>query len=113
MGTKPPAAVDGRISKDGRHDSDAAAPHSTTTSSLQRRAGGLAVTPGLVELVFGPGSTRRAEKQGSSTIGEGGDTAISTKQPLPGIGLHDPLHGQQICPEFIAFDQGVGQICPR
>ena len=50
-----------------------------------------------------------------STIGEGGDTTISSpgrspKQPLPGIGLHD---GRQACPEFIAFDQGVGQICPR
>ena len=53
-----------------------------------------------------------------STIGEGGDTTISVpgrspKQPLPGIGLHDLLHGRQACPEFIAFDQGVGQICPR
>ena len=33
-----------------------------------------------------------------STIGEGGDTTISSpgrspKQPLLGIGLHDPLHG--------------------
>ena len=63
VGAKPPAAVDERISKDGRHDSDAAALHSTTTSSLQGRAGGLAFTPKLVELVFGPGSTRRAEKQ--------------------------------------------------
>ena len=48
-----------------------------------------------------------------STIGEGGDTTISSpgrspKQPLPGIGLHDPLHGRQACPEFMAFDQGVG-----
>ena len=24
-----------------------------------------------------------------------------------------PLHGRQTCPEFIAFDQGVGQICLR
>ena len=63
MGAKPPAAADERISKDVRHDSDAAAPHSTTTSSLQGRAGGSAFTPKLVELVFGPGSTRRAEKQ--------------------------------------------------
>ena len=63
MGTKPPAAVDGRISKDGRHDSDAAAPHTPTTSSLQGKAGGSAFTPKLVELVFGPGSTRCAEKQ--------------------------------------------------
>ena len=63
MGTKPPAAVDERISMDGRHDSDAAAPHSTMLSSLQGRAGGPAFTPNLVELVVGPGSTRRAEKQ--------------------------------------------------
>ena len=56
-----------------------------------------------------------------STIGEGGDTTISSpgrspKQPLPGMrlhDLHDPLHGRQACREFIAFDQGVGQICPR
>ena len=52
-----------------------------------------------------------------STIEEGGDTAISSpgrspKQPLPGIGLRDPLHGRQACPEFIASDQGVGQIYP-
>ena len=58
-----------------------------------------------------------ASKRGS-TIGEGGDTTISSlerspKQPLPGIGIHDPPHGGQVCPEFIAFDQGVGQICPR
>ena len=31
VGTKPPAAVGERSSKDGRHDSDAASPHSTTT----------------------------------------------------------------------------------
>ena len=53
-----------------------------------------------------------------STIGEGGDTTIpspgrSPKHPLPGIGLHDPLHGRQACPEFKSFHQGVGQICPR
>ena len=34
-----------------------------------------------------------------STIGGGGGTTIlsprrSPKQPLPGIGLHDPLHGR-------------------
>ena len=56
--------------------------------------------------------------QRGETIGEGGDTMISSpgkspKQPLPEIGLHDPLHGRQACPEFIAFDQGVGQICLR
>ena len=58
------------------------------------------------------------EVQRGSTIGEGGDTTIlspgrSPKQPLPGMRLHDPLHGRQACPEFIVFDQGVGPICPR
>ena len=53
-----------------------------------------------------------------STIGEGGDTTISSpgrspKQLLPGMRLHGPLHGRQACPKFIAFDEGVGQICPR
>ena len=62
VGTKPPAAVDERISMDGRHDWDAAGSLSTATSSLQGRAGGSAFTPKLVELVVGPGSTRRAEK---------------------------------------------------
>ena len=57
-------------------------------------------------------------KKRGSTIGEGGDTTISSpgrssKQPLPEMRLHDPLHGRQACPIFIAFDQGVGQICPR
>ena len=63
MGTKPPAAVDVRIYMDGRHDLNAAAPHSTTLTSLQgMRAGGSAFMPKLVELV-GPGSTWRAEEQ--------------------------------------------------
>ena len=49
-----------------------------------------------------------------STVREGGDTTISSpgrssKQPLPGMRRHDPLHGRQACPKFIAFDQGVGQ----
>ena len=48
-------------------------------------------------------------------LGGGGDTMIPSpgmapKQPLPGIGLHDPLHGRQACPEFHSFHQGVGQI---
>ena len=51
-----------RISKGERHDLGAAAPFSTTTSSLQGRAGGSVFTPKLVEVVFGPASTRRAEK---------------------------------------------------
>ena len=41
------------------------------------------------------------------------DSGWSSKQPLPGIGLHDPLHGRQACPEISLFHQGVGQICPR
>ena len=48
VGTKPPAAVDERLSMDRRHDSDAAGPLSTTTSSLQGRAGGSPFTPKLV-----------------------------------------------------------------
>ena len=53
-----------------------------------------------------------------STIEEGGDTMIpspgrSPKQPLPGIGLHDPLHGREACPEFNSFNQRVGQIYSR
>ena len=35
-----------------------------------------------------------------------------TKQSLPGIELHDPLHGRQACPEFIAFDQGLVKYVP-
>ena len=50
-----------------------------------------------------------------STIGGGGDSTIFSpgrlpKQPLPGIGLHDPLHGRQACPEFNSYLQRVGQI---
>ena len=60
----------------------------------------------------------RKEGGRGSTIGKSGDTTIlfpgrSPKQPFPEIGLHDLLHGRQACLEFIAFDQGVGQICPR
>ena len=40
MGTKPPAAVGERISKDGRHDLGVVALSSIKTSSLQRRSGG-------------------------------------------------------------------------
>ena len=36
-----------------------------------------------------------------------------TKTAPSGMRLHDPLHGRQACPEFIAFDQGVGRICSR
>ena len=56
--------------------------------------------------------------RGVSTTGGGGDTTIpsmgrSPKQPLSGIGLHDPLHGRQACPESNPFHQGFGQISPR
>ena len=62
MGSKPPAAVDERISKGEIHDLGAAGPFSTRTSSLQGRAEGSAFTPKLVEVVFGPGSAQLAEK---------------------------------------------------
>ena len=38
---------------------------------------------------------------------------LVTKMAFPGTRLHDPLHGRQACPEFIACDQGIGQICLR
>ena len=49
--------------------------------------------------------------------GGGGDTTMPSpgmapKQPLPGIRLHDLLHGRQICPEFNSFHQGVCKISP-
>ena len=51
-------------------------------------------------------------------IGGGGNTTISSpgkspKQPLPGIGLHDPLHGRQASPELKSFYQEIDQLCPR
>ena len=47
-----------------------------------------------------------------STIGGDGDTTISSpgmtpKQSLPGITLHDPLHGRQACPDSIHFTRGL------
>ena len=56
-------------------------------------------------------------KTRGSTIGEGGETTISSpgrspKQPLPGMRRHDPLHGRQACPEFIAFDRGLVKHVP-
>ena len=53
MGSTLPMAVVVHISKGGRHDLGATAPFSTTTSSLQGRAGDSAITPKQVE-VFGP-----------------------------------------------------------
>ena len=37
----------------------------------------------------------------------------SPKQPLPGIGLYDPLYGRQAYPELNSFHQEVGQISTR
>ena len=58
------------------------------------------------------------ERESISTIGKGGDTTIpspgrSSKQPLPGIELYDPLHGRRACPEFNSFHQVVDKIRPR
>ena len=44
-------------------------------------------------------------------LGGGGDTRIlspgmTPKQPLPGIVLHDPLHGRQACPQIILISPG-------
>ena len=61
MKSKPPAAVVVWISKGKSHDLGAAAPFSTTTSSLQGRAGGLIFLPKLVEHI-GSGPTRLAER---------------------------------------------------
>ena len=51
--TKPPAAVDERISKEGRHDSGDVVPSSTKTASLQGRSGGSVIMPKMIE-VYGP-----------------------------------------------------------
>ena len=51
VGTKPPAAVNERISKDGGHDSGDVAPSSTKTSSLQGISGGSASTPKVIEVL--------------------------------------------------------------
>ena len=37
---------------------------------------------------------------------------MAQKQPLPGMGIHDTLHGRQACLEINSFHQGVGQISP-
>ena len=67
VGTKPPAAVGEPIFKDGRHDLGAASPPSTKTPSLQRRSGGSAFTPKVIE-EFGPSSTFCAVVQLSPRI---------------------------------------------
>ena len=62
VGSKPPAADGQRISKIGKHGLGDTSPFSTRMSSLQGRAGGSVIMPTLIELVFGSGATRRAEK---------------------------------------------------
>ena len=39
-------------------------------------------------------------------------TGMSQEQPLPGIGLYDPLHGRPACAESSSYHQGIGQIFP-
>ena len=36
----------------------------------------------------------------------------SPKQSLPGIGLHDTLHGRQACPEFTHLTRGLVKYVP-
>ena len=68
VGSKPPAADVVRTSKGKRQDLGAAATLLTRTSSLRGRAKGWAFTPELVKLVFGPGSTRLAEKLSHASL---------------------------------------------
>ena len=58
VGSKPPAAIGERISKDGRHDLGAAARLSTRAFSFEQGGAGSPVqsSPELVELI-GSGST--------------------------------------------------------
>ena len=56
------------------------------------------------------------ERRGS-TIREGGDTTISSpgrspKQPLPGMILHDSLHGWQACPKLTHLTMGLVKYVP-
>ena len=51
----------------------------------------------------------------SSKIVGGGDTTIpfpgrSPKQTLPGIGLHDPRYGRQVCLKINSFHKARGLI---
>ena len=62
-------------------------------------------------------TTYSSTRMSRSTIGGVGDTTIpspvwSSKQSLSGIGLHDPLHGRQDCPEFTSFHQGMVKYVP-
>ena len=60
----------------------------------------------------------RACRPNRSTNGGGGDSTtpfprIPPERPLPGIGLHDPLHDGQAYFEFNLFFLGFRQIRPR
>ena len=55
---------------------------------------------------------RHIQRRSRSRIEGGGDTTIpspgrSPKQALPGIGLHDPLHGRQTCRNSTHFSRGL------
>ena len=96
-------------------------------ASLQRRQRGKAEVSLGVSLLCRPLTLERKQTgdrvpgdwfMSRSTIGGAGDTTImspgwSSKLPLPGIGLHDPLYDRQAYPEFTSFYLWVGQICPR
>ena len=74
--------------------------------------------PVLIQVTTRVGSRAHRIERVVQRLGGGGDTSIpspgwSPEQPLPRIGLHDPLHGLQACPEFNSAYQGVGQICPQ
>ena len=68
VGSKPPAAVGDRTSKDGRHDLGAVVPLPTRASSLEQGSAGGSVqsSPKPVEQ-NGSGSTRFAEQLSSCT----------------------------------------------
>ena len=53
---------------------------------------------------------RSTNKRGGSTVLSPG---VLLEEPLPGMGLYDPLHGRQSCPELNIFHQGVVKSGPR
>ena len=94
---KPPAAVDERISKDGRHDSGDVAPSLAKTSSLQGRSGGSAMAPKLFE-VFGPSFTCCAVVQLSPCIAWTVVAAPSVRSRFFRVCLPVCLHGKTWLP---------------
>ena len=76
-GSKPPAAVNVRISTGERQDFGAATPLSTTVSSLQRRAGGsVESSPKLVRHIDGPASTLFAEQLYPCFVGSAAASSV-------------------------------------